>query len=582
MLENSLMPDQPASHPADFPRIIKLTLLSAGLSGAISAIEYLLYLYTGSLALKADAFHTGSDVLAILLVLVNSLLVKGRNRWIERLSGLFISVLIFLAAGNVILESRRMETGEPRSLWVAMIAVITALVLTYTLSQYKIKVGREEDFPLLVSEGRHSYMDALSSIVVLIGLVGQEIGIRLDAPAAIIVAVLVGATGWTVLREHAFNGVRTFNFWNRSGLTAQIRAAAAIGLAVYLLSGFYTVGEGRVVLVQRWGRLIRTTEPGRHYRLPWPFEKTTRHDCALVQRLDIGAVPDPPPENAPQSGENSETELSDPAAASSEKQPSKAAESVDPTDRFVYGDTLEMTADAARPQTAVDAPDRNRDLREAIRFTGDQNLIEIHLSVYYRVSDPAAFQFNVDDARILLKGLCESAAMETLSRHSLDDALGGDRARLLDEMKTTINREARALGLGIDVLWLSCLGLKPSPEVMPAFRMVSSAQEDRERYINQAHTRARMAARQGQARMLEILGAAKAYAIDEKVKAEAESHRLFFLFNHMEYNLDEYINIMYLETLEEILKDRPKLFLPPREAPIYLDLRQENRPKGMP
>lgn len=46
----------------------------------------------------------------------------------------------------------------------------------------------------------------------------------------------------------------------------------ALILAIWLLSGIYTVGPYEVGLVKRFGKFVQTSGPGLHYRMPWPME----------------------------------------------------------------------------------------------------------------------------------------------------------------------------------------------------------------------------------------------------------------------------------------------------------------------
>ena len=224
--ETSPIPSTLASS-TDYARIVRATLISLGISTTISVGEYCLYLLTGSLALKADAFHSGSDVLASGLVLGNALWLKGQYPRVERICGLIMAVLIFGAALEAILEASRPVHSDLRHLGWAVVAVIAVVVVIHCLARYKTRVGREEQYRLLVSEGRHTHMDQLSSLVVLASLIGKKIGVRLDAPAAVIVAVLMLITGFSVLREHVFqagpgnlcgSGPAKSRLWTAGGL----------------------------------------------------------------------------------------------------------------------------------------------------------------------------------------------------------------------------------------------------------------------------------------------------------------------------------------------------------------------------
>jgi cation diffusion facilitator family transporter len=182
-------------------RVKLVVLLSLGLTIALALVKYLLYRFTGSLAVQADAYHSGSDVIAGLLVLVNCTRMFAARRWIRLASGLGITVLIVLSALKVGYEAYQGGQTDPVHLSIAIPVTLGAIAVSYLLAQYKIRIGCEENFPLLVMEGQHTLTDALSSGVVLIGILGQKTGIRLDAACALVIAILILGIAVEVARE---------------------------------------------------------------------------------------------------------------------------------------------------------------------------------------------------------------------------------------------------------------------------------------------------------------------------------------------------------------------------------------------
>ncbi len=80
-------------------------------------------------------------------------------------------------------------------------AAFLGLITSYFLSSYKMRVGKETGSPSLIADGMHSRSDALSSAVVLIGVLGGYISLPLDRIAAVVVAVLVIKAGWSPFKD---------------------------------------------------------------------------------------------------------------------------------------------------------------------------------------------------------------------------------------------------------------------------------------------------------------------------------------------------------------------------------------------
>ena len=59
-------------------------------------------------------------------------------------------------------------------------------------------------------------------------------------------------------------------------------------LVVWLSTGIYIVRPGEQGVVRRFGEAVRITEPGPHYRIPWPIEKVDKPKVQQVRRIEIG------------------------------------------------------------------------------------------------------------------------------------------------------------------------------------------------------------------------------------------------------------------------------------------------------
>jgi len=70
------------------------------------------------------------------------------------------------------------------------------------LSNYKLKVGREENSPSLIADGKHSRTDALSSAVVFAGILGNYLGFYfLDPAVGILVSLFIFKAGYEILKD---------------------------------------------------------------------------------------------------------------------------------------------------------------------------------------------------------------------------------------------------------------------------------------------------------------------------------------------------------------------------------------------
>ncbi|AXY43828.1 cation diffusion facilitator family transporter [Halomonas sp. JS92-SW72] len=191
----------------------KVTLIGAVIDFVVGVAKMVTGFMVGSAALVADGIHSFSDILTDVFVLgathfgrqePDSNHPYGHGR-IETLATLWLgSVLIFVAGGIAWASLTRLVAGEPipaPGLWAIGIAVI-ALGAKEWIFRYTMRVAKRVNSRLLEANAWHSRSDALSTVVVLVGLIAAQFGAGwMDAVAAVIVGVMVGQVGGRLLWE---------------------------------------------------------------------------------------------------------------------------------------------------------------------------------------------------------------------------------------------------------------------------------------------------------------------------------------------------------------------------------------------
>lgn len=191
---------------ASFALLLNLVLAAA--KGALAV-------HTGSLALTASAVDSGTDVVAS-LVLVGGLRLSTlkSERFplglykIENVLSVVVALFIFLAGYEIAREALS-APAPPRHVSVGVVAVQAAATLAVVLfGRYALSAGRRTGSPTLVAEGRHRQVDALSSLIVLVsltlenlGLHWRPLGLGVDQIAAALVLVFIALAGWELLAD---------------------------------------------------------------------------------------------------------------------------------------------------------------------------------------------------------------------------------------------------------------------------------------------------------------------------------------------------------------------------------------------
>ncbi|WP_136255768.1 cation diffusion facilitator family transporter [Onishia niordana] len=202
--------DHHAAHTREAHRV---TLIGAGIDFVVGVFKLVAGLLVGSAALVADGIHSFSDILTDVFVIGATHFGRqapdrghpyGHGR-IETLATLWLgSILIFVAGAIAWGSLERLFSGTPvlaPGPWAIGIAVL-ALLAKEWIFRYTLKVAKKVGSKLLEANAWHSRSDALSTVVVLVGLLGAQFGAGwLDGVAAVVVAIMVGKIGGELLWE---------------------------------------------------------------------------------------------------------------------------------------------------------------------------------------------------------------------------------------------------------------------------------------------------------------------------------------------------------------------------------------------
>jgi cation diffusion facilitator family transporter len=184
----------------------KVSLIGALLNFSLGIIKVVGGFLGGSSALVADGVHSFSDIIADIFVIIASKFSQHDadedhpygHRRIETIGtfavGMFLAFMGFGLGYEAVVKLWMHSLIKPDffTVWIALISVVgNELVFFYTL-----KIGKKIRSELVIANAYHSRADSLTSVIVLVGLIGTQMGFPfLDAAAAILVAVYLVKMG---------------------------------------------------------------------------------------------------------------------------------------------------------------------------------------------------------------------------------------------------------------------------------------------------------------------------------------------------------------------------------------------------
>ena len=303
-------------------------------------------------------------------------------------------------------------------------------------------------------------------------------------------------------------------------------------LAIWGLSGFFRVQSEELGVVLRFGKHVRTVQPGLNYHLPYPIETVLLPKALRVSTISIG---------------------------------------------------MTLIEDAARRgRTMRDVPE------ESLMLTGDENIVDVDFTVLWRIKPNGVgdFLFNIQNPEGTVKAVAESAMREAIGRSPIQPILTGARNTIEQNVQELMQKTLDSYGSGIQITQVQMQKVDPPAQVIEAFRDVQAARADLERLQNEAQTYANRVVPDARGRAAQILQVAEGYKEQAVAEAKGQSARFSKVYDEYAKAKDVTRQRIYLETMERILGSSQKLIYDggPNGSSIvpYLPLNELSPPRATP
>jgi membrane protease subunit HflK len=281
-----------------------------------------------------------------------------------------------------------------------------------------------------------------------------------------------------------------------------------LAVVLWLLSGIYIIRPGEQGVVRRFGRAVRVTQPGPHYRLPGPIEKVDKVKVEKVRRIEIGfrtISPGPPARY-----------------------------------KFI-------------PQ-------------ESLMLTGDEQIVDAQIIVQYKVKEPEKFLFNVKDLESpqgALMDAAEVALRQVVGQRPIDDVLIAEKLQIETDIRELLQRIIDDYDSGVRITVVKLQTVRPPKEVEKAFRDVVSAKEDKERLVQEADGYREDVLPKARGQAQRMIEEAEAYKAERIEYAQGDADRFLAVLKEYEKAKDVTRKRLYLETMERILPGIRKFVIDP-------------------
>lgn len=292
---------------------------------------------------------------------------------------------------------------------------------------------------------------------------------------------------------------RQLNQWGNRFLWLLLLAVVALWLA----SGVYAVGPSDVGLVKQFGRYVRASQPGLHWRLPYPIESVVVISRDLVRTEEIGF----------------------------------------------------------RTEQFAPAPRYREIPEEALMLTGDGNITHAEVIVQYQIKEPENLAFQIVNASDLVKQTAQAVIRERVALRTIDQTLTTERDTIAIEIRQELQKLLDRYNSGIRIVNVRLQDVKPPRPVAKAFDDVNSSLQDKERKINDANKYKNDILPRARGDAQRILNEAEAYKQTRILQAQGDVARFVAVWERYQLGKDVTEARLYLETMEEIFPKLSKVVL---------------------
>lgn len=194
-------------------------------------------------------------------------------------------------------------------------------------------------------------------------------------------------------------------------------------------------------------------------------------------------------------------------------------------------------------------------------LTKDENIVSVSIAVQYKISDPEAYLFNINNPKESLRQATASALRQVIGDTTLNDVLTTGREKVRQEVSTQITNILNKYQAGIMLTDVAMQPAKAPEEVKDSFDDAIKAQEDEQRYINQAqaYSMAVLPRAQGQAKRLQE--EAKAYKEQVVLAAQGDVARFLALVPEYQQQPELTRQRLYLDMMQQVLSRTAKIMV---------------------
>ena len=199
--------------------------------------------------------------------------------------------------------------------------------------------------------------------------------------------------------------------------------------------------------------------------------------------------------------------------------------------------------------------------KQGAMLTEDENIIEVPLTVQYRVTNLQDFVLNVDQPEVSLQHATDSAVRHVVGSTEMDQVLTEGRELMASEVRERLQRFLDNYQTGITITQVNIQSAAAPREVQEAFDDVIRAREDEQREKNQAESYANGVIPEARGQAQRLLEEANGYRDEVIARAQGEADRFTKLVAEYRKAPEITRERLYIDTMQEVMSNTSKVLV---------------------
>ena len=286
-------------------------------------------------------------------------------------------------------------------------------------------------------------------------------------------------------------------------------------ILIALFNSFYSVGPDEVGVIRRFGKYIRTTNPGLHLKMPF-IEKVNKVKVRYIFKEEFGF------------------RTTRPGVVS----------------QYSSGSYFD----------------------ESLMLTGDLNVLVVEWIVQFKVKDPVKLLFNIRKPQETIRNISEAVMRQVVGDNTVNEVLTTRRVEINQEVQDKLQEILDSYNSGIQIVTVKLQNVNPPDAVKPSFNEVNEAKQEKEKVINQAYEKYNKIIPRARGEAEKTIKEAEGYSLNRINRSKGDAAKFIATWEAYKSSKDVTRKRLYLEAMNEIFPRAGKKFIVDSEQQGILPL----------